>query len=253
MKIRCIAVDDEPDALEKLSSYIQRTPYLELAASCEDAFEAMDAIATGNVDAVFIDINMPDLSGLEFIASLSAPPMTVFITAYAEYAVESYKVQALDYILKPYGYAEFQRAADRILSRYMEANGHELTTESDKTESIFVKVDYRWVRISPEDIRYIQGYSDYLKIYIVGKPLPLLTNSNFATIMKSLPSNFIQVHRSYIVNMNKIEEVERYRIVMDTDTRIPIGDSYKEDFSVYLNRFGVYRKKNDSSTKEDDL
>ena len=237
MNIRCIAVDDEPVALEKLRNYIDRIPYLELVAVCEGPFEAMQVLAEKSVDAVFIDINMPDLNGLEFIASLKNPPLAVFTTAYSEYAVDSYKVAAVDYLLKPYGFADFRRAADRVLSQY----GSQLRDKvsPDTGDSLFVKVDYRWVRIASGDIRYIRGYDDYLRIYMCDRDKPLVTYSTFAAIKDTLPAGFLQVHRSYIVNMDKIREVERARIVMDEDVRIPIGDSYKDDFVEYLKRHSV--------------
>lgn len=247
MKIRCLAIDDEPDALEKLCSYIRHTPFLELVAACEDTIEAMDVMSRESIDAVFIDISMPDLNGLDFISSLSFQPLTVFITAYADYAVESYRVRALDYILKPYGFAEFQRAAGRIAKSFDESA--QAAAPSEKPTSVFIKTDYRWVRIETADILYIQGYSDYLRFYLRGKPTPILTNSNFASVRKSLPSNFLQVHRSYIVNMDCIAEVERSRIVIDKNTVIPVGDSYKADFLSYLNRFGVSRNKLDPPGK----
>lgn len=237
MNIRCLAVDDEPVALEKLRTYIGRIPYLELAAACEGAFEAMQVLAEQSVDAVFVDINMPDLNGLDFIASLTHPPLVVFTTAYSEYAVDSYRVSAVDYLLKPYGFADFQRAADRLLSRFelLSRNGN----PPERGNSLFVKVDYRWIRIAADDIRYIQGYDDYLRIYLCDRPAPLLTYSTFAAILDALPANFLQVHRSYIVNMDRIREVERARIVMDKDTRIPVGASFKERFGDYLKRYSV--------------
>lgn len=236
MNIRCIAVDDEPVALEKLRNYIARIPYLELVAACEGPFEAMQVLAEQSVDAVFIDINMPDLNGMEFIASLTRPPLVVFTTAYSEFAVESYKVDAVDYLLKPYGFADFRRAVDRLLVRFESLSSDKPAARGD---SLFVKVDYRWVRIDAGNIRYIQGYDDYLRIYLCDRPGPLLASSTFAAIRTTLPANFLQVHRSYIVNMDRIQEVERARIVMDRETRIPVGDSYKEEFLDYLKRHSV--------------
>ena len=248
MKIKCLAIDDEPDALEKLCSYISRVPFLELVGACEDSFEAMTAMNESEIDAVFIDINMPDLNGLEFIASLSRPPLTVFITAYAEYAVESYRVQAVDYILKPYDFADFRRAADRLVSRMTlptPDGGHD-----PHADSLFVKVDYRWMRIAPEEIIYIQSYGDYLRIFTAGERTPLLTNSNIASILKILPANFLQTHRSYIVNMDRIMEMERSRIIVADNCHIPIGDSFKAEVVGYIESRGVGKtRKSDSSNK----
>lgn len=249
MKIKCIAVDDEPMALEKLTHYIDRTPYLDLVAACEDPFEAMESMAAGHVDAIFIDINMPDLNGLEFVASLASPPMIVFITAYAEYAAESFKVQPLDYILKPYSYAEFQRAAERIRARCKPHDG--IKTAGDSSSSIFIKVDYRWVRSDTSQINYIKSYSDYIQIYSSEQKAPILTNSNIATLKRLLPGNFLQVHRSYIVNIDRIRQVERNRILMNDGHDIPIGDSYKNQFMAYLNQHGIFRIKKKDSNPDD--
>lgn len=232
-----MAVDDEPVALEKLRNYIDRIPYLELVAACESPFDAMQVLVESPVDAIFIDINMPDLNGLEFIASLTHPPLVVFTTAYSEYAVASYRVAAVDYLLKPYGFADFQRAADRVLSQFGLQTRERPAAETGSP--LFIKVDYRWIRVASEEILYIQGYDDYLRIYLCDKPAPLLTHASFATIRSTLPPHFLQVHRSYIVNMNRVREVERARIVMDRETRIPVGDLYKEDFIEYLKRHSV--------------
>ncbi|MBD5356042.1 MAG: response regulator transcription factor [Bacteroides sp.] len=244
MRIKCIAVDDEPDALEKLCSYIRRIPFLELVGACEDAFEAMEVLGKNKVDAIFIDINMPDLNGLEFVSTLSLPPKIVFITAYEEYAVASYSVKAVDYILKPYGFAEFQRAATRLLPD--SDRSEKIENEEVTPKSIYVKVDSRWVRINMEDIAYIQSYGDYLKIFIVGQSNSILTNSNFASISQILSDNFIQIHRSYMVNMDRINEIERGRIKLSKDICLPVGDLYKSKVMEYIETRGVrkYRKNN---------
>lgn len=230
--IRCLAVDDEPMALEKLENYIARIPYLELTASCEGAFEAMQAMARQPVDAIFIDINMPDLNGMEFVASLTDRPMVVFTTAYAEYAVESYKVVAVDYLLKPFGFADFQRAAGKLLRQRallaMEKSA------AVGTDSFYVKVDYKYVRIRTSEIRYIEGMNEYLKIHLTSVAKPLVTHTTLKQIRESLPPNFLQVHRSYIVNMDQVAEIERSRILMDKETRIPVGDNFRESFVRYL-------------------
>lgn len=234
MNIRCIAVDDEPVALEKLRNYIDRIPYLELVAACEGPFDAMQVLADTAVDAVFVDINMPDLNGLDFISSLEHPPLVVFTTAYSEYAVESYRVQAVDYLLKPYGFDAFRRAADRVLKRF-ECRPRKVGDD----DSLFVKVDYRWVRVASDDIRYIRGCDDYLQIHLRDKATSLLTYSTFAAIRDALPSRFLRVHRSYMVNMEHVIEVERGGIVLDKDTRIPVGDSYRETLTEYLKRHSI--------------
>jgi len=240
MKIRTLIIDDEPIALEKLKSYVLKVPFLELAGECHSASEAISLLAGNEVDVVFTDINMPDLDGMEFAASLSRAPMIVFVTAYPQYAAESYRLSAVDYLLKPYGFADFQRAANKVaeLHRSRMRDRQQPQTPADGN-SLFVKVDYRYVRIALADIRYIKGYGEYLQIYVTGSSSPILTLSSFAAVKERIPGNFLQVHRSYIVNMDQVERIEKNRIVMDSDTYIPVGDSYRTAFLDYLRLHAV--------------
>ena len=232
--IRCLAIDDEPLALQQLVTYIEKIPFLELAAQCQSALEARKYLEQETVDAIFCDINMPDLNGMDFVKSLQYPPMVVFTTAYSEYAVEGFKVNAVDYLLKPFGLQDFQRAANRIKER-MEpsANGQQPTANS-QDGTIFVKTEYRIVKVTIADIRYIEGMSEYLKIYIEGESKPIITLLSMKKITEHLPDTFMRIHRSYIVNLTKIQEVNKNRIIMDADTYLPIGDLYKEAFQRYL-------------------
>ena len=232
--IRCLAIDDEPLALQQLVTYIEKIPFLELAAQCQSALEARKYLEQETVDAIFCDINMPDLNGMDFVKSLQYPPMVVFTTAYSEYAVEGFKVNAVDYLLKPFGLQDFQRAANRIKER-MEpsANGQQPTANS-QDGTLFVKTEYRIVKITIADIRYIEGMSEYLKIYIEGESKPIITLLSMKKITEHLPDTFMRIHRSYIVNLTKIQEVNKNRIIMDADTYLPIGDLYKEAFQRYL-------------------
>lgn len=233
--IRCLAIDDEPLALQQLVTYIEKIPFLELAAQCQSALEARKYLEQETVDAIFCDINMPDLNGMDFVKSLQSPPMVVFTTAYAEYAVEGFKVNAVDYLLKPFGLQDFQRAANRIRERL------DTTTRLPQQggvgggpDTIFVKTEYRIVKVTIADIRYIEGMSEYLKIYIEGESKPIITLLSMKKITEHLPDTFMRIHRSYIVNLNKIQEVNKNRIIMDADTYLPIGDLYKEAFQRYL-------------------
>lgn len=236
MSIRCIVVDDEPVALLKMQRYVEQIPYLELVAACDTPIEAMRVMAENEVDAIFTDINMLGMSGLDFVSTLAHCPLVVFVTAYHEYAVESYRVGAVDYIVKPYGMKDFQRAAERVRVQYELMQQHHATHRED---SLFVRADYKWVRIKAEDIRYIQGLSDYLRITLKDASKPLVTYATFGHIMNCLPKNFVQVHRSWIVNMEEVREIERNRIVMDQDTYIPVGDRYKEQLKQYLQRCSI--------------
>ncbi len=230
--IRCLAVDDEPIALEKLKSYIEKVPYFELVAACEDAMEALAILNDQGADALFIDINMPDVNGLDFVASLPKRPIVVFATAYAQYAVDSFKVAPVDYLLKPYSFADFQRAAGRVARQFELEQKADIQTQD--AESLYVKVDYRYVRVELKDIRYIEGMSDYLRIHMATDTRPLITHSTFRQISEYLTPNFIQVHKSYIVNMDQVREIQRMRIAMDRDTIIPVGDMYKDAFTAYV-------------------
>lgn len=238
MKIRTLIIDDEPIALEKLRAYVEKVPFLELVGECQSGLEAISLLAQSDVDVVFTDINMPDLSGMDFVKSLPSAPMVVFMTAYAQYAVDSYKLSAVDYILKPYSFADFQRAANKVLETY-NARHRDITERHSEADSLFVKVDYRYVRIGLSTIRYIKGYGEYLQVFVEGSPHPLLTLSSFAVIKERLTDNFLQVHRSYIVNMNHVDHISRGRIVMDAETYIPVGDSYKTLLQEYLQNHSI--------------
>ncbi len=236
MKIRTLVIDDEPIALDKLRAYVEKVPFLELSGACRSGLEAINFLSDNEVDVIFTDINMPDMSGMEFIGSLTKVPMVVFITAYADYAVDSYRFSAVDYILKPYSFADFQRAANKVLDRFNLLAGREAAEPAvtSRDGSIFVKVDYNYVRINLTDIRYIKGYGEYLQIFVAGSATPLLTLSSFGSVRERLTDNFIQVHRSYMVNMDCVKRISRGRIIMDDDTYIPVGDSYRAAFQSYL-------------------
>lgn len=232
--IRVLAIDDEPLALQQLVSYIGKIPFFELVAQCQSALEARKVMDCEPVDALFCDINMPDLSGMDFVKQLPVRPIIVFTTAYSEYAVEGYKVDAIDYLLKPFGFVDFQRAALKIKEKLL-PRPSQLTEEGGvEGGSIFVKTDYKTVRITLSDIRYIEGMSEYLKIYLDSQSKPVITLLSMKKMEDFLPSNFMRIHRSYIVNLDKVQEVNKNRIIMDADTYLPIGDNYKEQFNDYL-------------------
>ena len=235
MTIRCMAIDDEPLALQQIAAYIGKVPYLELAAQCQSALEARQFLQQDTVDAIFCDINMPDLNGMDFIKSLTAPPLVVFTTAYAEYAVEGFKVNAVDYLLKPFGLQDFQRAANRLKER-LEARGERLEVRDDRQEddTVFLKTEYRIVKVSISDIRYVEAMSEYLKVYLDSEPKPIITLLSMKKMEERLPDYFMRIHRSYIINLTKIQEVNKNRVIMDSDTYLPIGDMYKDSFQQYL-------------------
>ncbi len=234
MNIRCLAIDDEPLALKQLVAYIKKVPFLELAAQCQSALEARTYLENDTVDAIFCDINMPDLNGMDFVKSLVAPPLVVFTTAYSEYAVDGFRVNAVDYLLKPFGLQEFQRAAQRLKDRL---EGSHATEESAaaQTETLFLKTDYRIVNVNIRDIRYVEAMSEYLKVWVDGQSKPIVTLLSMKKMEENLPGYFMRIHRSYIINLTKIQEVNKNRVIMDADTYLPIGDLYKDAFQRYLN------------------
>ena len=222
MMIRCLAIDDEPLALQQLVAYINKVPFLELADQCRSAIDARQYLANNTVDAIFCDINMPDLNGMEFVKTLEAPPLVVFTTAYSEYAVEGFKVSAVDYLLKPFGLQGLEGAGS--------AEAH----VGGEDDSIFLQTDYRIVKVSISDIRYVESMSEYLKVWLEGQPKPIITLLSMKKMAERLPDNFMRIHRSYIVNLTKIQEVNKNRVIMDADTYLPIGDLYREAFQAYL-------------------
>jgi len=238
--IKVLAIDDEPLALQQLASYIQKVPFLQLVGQCQSALEAKDILNREPVDAVFCDINMPDLNGMDFVKSLAAPPLIVFTTAYSEYAVEGFKVNAVDYLLKPFGLDDFRRAANRLKERLETSPVAVPVAEmpqsnAEEDDTIFIKTDYKVVKIAISDIRYIEGMSEYLKIHLEGQPKPIVTLLSMKKMEEYLPPSFMRIHRSYIINLKKIQEVNKNRVIMDADTYLPIGDNYKEAFNDYLN------------------
>lgn len=244
--IRVLAIDDEPLALLHLQKLIERIPYFSLVAACSDAYEAMKVMEQEAVDAIFTDINMPDISGLEFTRMLSDTTIIVFTTAYMQYAIDGYKVSAIDYLLKPFGLPEFTQAAMKVKKQYEllhkgsvgnnnDDDSGNNTSASLKDEILFVKVDYRIVRINVSDIIYIESQSEYLKIHLKDRP-SLMVLMSIKRIAELLPQDkFVRIHRSYVVNMNRVKEIARMRITMESDISLSIGDSYKDDVQKYIN------------------
>lgn len=236
MKIRCLVLDDEPMALDKLKNYIERIPYMEVVTLCESSFDAMKILSTEKVDVMFVDINMPDMNGLDFVKSLSDPPLIVFTTAYAEYAVESYKVHAADYLLKPFSFIDFQGVAENLRQRMDMIRSCASSSAATEVLSdfLYLKVDYRYVRVNLSDIIYIEGMNEYLKIHSVSSD-PCLTHATFKSIKSVLPPEFIQIHRSYMVNMMHVAEVERSAVKMTGGIYLPVSEGNRAVFMDYLN------------------
>lgn len=232
MKLKTLIIDDEKFALEKLRKYVNSIPFLELVAACSGTTEALSYIGDTHIDVIFTDIDMPDVNGIRFVESLSCRPYIVFITAYAEYAVDGFRLSATDYLVKPYDLADFQRAANKVLEASKKDHIQELPDGDEN--SVFIKVGTKFIRLDLSNIRYIKAYGEYLQVFIEGQRNAYMTLGSFNDMMKRLNKNFVQVHRSYTVNMDKILRIEKNRIVMDEDTYIPVSDTYRQDFIDYL-------------------
>lgn len=222
--LRVLAVDDEPLALKQMELYISRIPYLVPVAACHSAFEAQKHLDA--CDAIFIDINMPDLSGMDFIKSLDHPPLVVFTTAYADYAVEGFRVNAVDYLLKPISFSDFEKAAGRLRDRLMQQDA---AGRAAHGKTLYFKSDYHLVTVDSDDILFIQGMGEYIKIYRRSDDLPLITLHGLAKVLSELPAgDFIQIHRSYIVSRNAIEKYSRTEVILTNGQKLPIGSTFKK-------------------------
>ena len=234
--IRCIAIDDEPLALQQMEGYIKKTPYLELVASCQSALDAKEIIEKDKVDAIFCDINLPELNGLDFVKSLDNPPMVVFTTAYSEYAIDGFRLDAVDYLLKPFGLDEFKHAAEKIKTIYDAIAAAQEVSNIDEDDAIFLKTEYKIVRINISHIRYVEAMSESLRIYLQDYSRPIIVLLSMKKMEERLPSRlFMRVHRSYIINLKMIREISKNRISLGDDIEVPIGDSYREQFNAYIN------------------
>nr|WP_294788239.1 LytTR family DNA-binding domain-containing protein [uncultured Flavobacterium sp.] len=241
MVLKCIAVDDEPLALRLVETFIEQTPFLELITTCDNAVEAMGIIRETKPDVVFLDINMPNLTGMELarlIQDQPGPlPKIVFTTAYNHYAIEGYRVNAVDYLLKPFSYEEFLRASTKVLQLHEEANNNQFQNIAADDEFIFLKVEYQWVRISLKDICYIESLKDYVKVHLEDSQKALLSLISLKALEEKLPSSkFMRVHRSFIVSLDKISAISKNSIFIDK-IEITVGEQYKEAFKIVVDKW----------------
>ena len=248
MILKCAIIDDEPLAISLLESYVNKTPFLELAGKYNSAVNALPALSKEPVDLLFLDIQMPELNGMEFSRILKTDTRIIFTTAFSQYALDSYKVNALDYLLKPISYADFLKSANKALQWYEllregSSRGGSRTAPtptappqavSPSVESIFIKTEYKLVQVELRKILYIEGLKDYVKIFVEGEAHPILSLMSMKSLEDMLPANrFIRVHRSFIVQPEKIKVIERNRIVFGKEY-IPISDNYKQKFMEFL-------------------
>ncbi|MDO4163447.1 MAG: LytTR family DNA-binding domain-containing protein [Bacteroides sp.] len=231
MTLNCAIVDDEPLALNLLESYVKKTPFLVLTGKYSSAVQAMKELPGQHVDLLFLDIQMPELNGLEFSKMVDSHTRIIFTTAFGQYAIDGYKVNALDYLLKPISYVDFLQAANKAVQWF-----ELLQQPKEEIDSIFVKSEYKLVQIELKNILYVEGLKDYIKIYEDGISKPILSLMSMKAMEELLPpSRFMRVHRSYIVQKDKIRIIDRGRIVFGKNY-IPISDSYKQAFQEFLDQ-----------------
>ena len=235
MKLRTITLDDEPLALKLVSDYVKKTPFLELIGAFENPLDAIEFLSHNETDLILIDIQMPELTGIEFIRTLESSSKIIFTTAYEKYAIEGYKVNAIDYLLKPFSYEEFLVAAQKARKQAeLEINAYPSVEANN--QFLFLKSEYKIRRINFNDILYIEGLKDYVKVYTTGEEKPVLSINTMKSLELKLPEvKFMRVHRSFIVNLDKIDTIERSRILFGKNY-IPVSEQYKEKFQDYLNK-----------------
>ncbi len=245
--IKCIIVDDEPLAVAQLEKYVERVPFLVNVGSCSSAAEAMEILSTGSVDAMFVDINMPDIDGVQFVRSLVNPPFVVFTTAYSEYAIEGFKLDAIDYLLKPIAFEDFLKASNKLNRIYSMNNNAQPAVEQGEGvchDCLYVKSDYRMLRVPINSIKYIESMSEYVRIFVEDSAKPIVSLLSMKKIEESLPAgDFMRVHRSYLINLNKVKEVSKMRLVYDGGVYVPIGEMYKDAFFEYIDKHFIGKSK----------
>jgi len=234
--IRAIAIDDEPLALQLVTGYIKKTPFLELMGEFDNPISAMEFLDQNVVDLIFLDIQMPDLIGTDFARTLNQGPKIIFTTAYEKYALEGFRLEAVDYLLKPFGYDEFLIAAQKARKLIDLEQKATSTIIEANNEFLFLKSEYKIRRINFNDILYIEGLKDYIKVFLANEPKPILSLNTIKSIESKLPATkFMRVHRSFIVNLVRVQTVDRFRIVFGQEY-IPVGDQYKENFQDFLDK-----------------
>lgn len=245
--IRCLAIDDEPLALRQVVNYIQRIPDLELVESCSNAYQAREVLSREQIDLMFIDINMPDLNGVDFVRELDSAPMVIFTTAYSEYAIEGFRLDAVDYLLKPFSFDEFSRAVEKAKSlcelnrlRYMRPSSSEAVvdepSDSGADDYISIKADYKVTMVRHSDIIYIESVGEYVRLHLVNAPA-ITTLFRLKNMESALPSNrFMRVHRSYIVNLSHVSGYSRSRVMLDNGEYVPVSINYRDMFREYVER-----------------
>lgn len=235
MNLNCLIVDDEPLAVELLEAYVKRTPFLELKGAFTNAFDAWALLEKETLDLLFLDIQMPELNGLELSRLVGTQVKVIFTTAFEQYAVEGFKVDALDYLLKPISYPEFLRAAHKALRWKEMAEAASSLEVREIADALFVRSGNKFVKVQLSHILYIEGMQDYVKIYLDDNSQPVVTLNTMKDFEESLSFPFLRIHRSYIINFDKVTMVERNRVFLG-GTYVSVSDTYKEQFLEQINR-----------------
>lgn len=222
MQLKCVAIDDEPLALELLQEYISRFPQLKLVHTFDDAISAVELLRNTKVDLLFIDINMPDITGIDLVRSLQEKPLVIFTTAHKQFAIEGFELDAVDYLLKPINFDRFTRAVHKAIDYYKYKN----TLSQEENDSLFVHAEYKLVKIPLNDIEYIESLEDYIKIHIAGAK-PVLTLLSMKKVLEKLPADkFQRIHRSYIVAVSRVKAIQNRKVQLSSAVELPISDSY---------------------------
>jgi len=234
--LRCLAIDDEPLALELLEDNISQVPYLKLEGKCNNAFEALKFLQEHTVDLIFLDIQMPGLTGLQFIQSLTHRPMIILITAYEKFALDGFNLDVIDYLVKPVPLDRFIKACNKAWELFNLRLNRAENSSSDEPEFLFVNVEYSLLKVEFADIQWIEGLKDYIRIYLKSSSKPVITRMSMKAIEEELPSSkFIRVHKSFIVSVSAITSVRKNSIFIGVE-EIPIGDNYKDAVNLIINK-----------------
>lgn len=226
--LNCIAVDDEPLALSLLEDNISKIPFLKLVAKCSDAFEATKALQEQSIDLIFIDIQMPGLTGLQFIETLANKPMVILITAYKQYALEGYSLDVVDYLMKPVPMDRFLKACNKAKALHEMKLANKQSPNTASQDYIFVNIDYSLVKIMFADITWIEGLRDYIKIHLKSSTKPAMVRMSLRAIEEQLPaSDFLRIHKSYVVNIDSITAIRKNSVFIN-DMELPIGETYRD-------------------------
>ncbi|WP_299311713.1 LytTR family DNA-binding domain-containing protein [uncultured Aquimarina sp.] len=223
--LQCLIADDEPIARQIIENYIKEIPYLEVVSTCKNAFEVMTFLQENNVDLLFLDINMPKLSGISLLKTMQQKPQVIITTAYPEYAVEGFELSVADYLLKPFSLERFIQAVIKVQQRLNNNTNNVIVEKEDTIKSIYVKSDKKIIKLDLDSINYVEAYGNYIKIYTDQMILTPTTLSDFA---EKLSNDFIRIHKSFIVNFNKLKLIDGNQMVLKNDSKLPISKSYRK-------------------------